>query len=136
MQGPDSGLEKMSKQLDAVMDELMGNNFMRLVSSDAWEPQLNLYEAPDRLVLCVNLAGMQPDQIDITAEQGVLQLRGERVRPEPRDCGEILSVQVMEIDSGRFERRINLPRGVDVSRISARYGNGWLWIEFPKGLSR
>ncbi len=115
-----------------MMDELMGNSLYRLVSSDAWEPQINIYETPGCYWICVDLPGMQPRDIDVTTEENRLIIGGVRERPDPPDGGETQSIHVMEIDSGRFERVIELPVSVDREAIGATYKGGFLWIKLPR----
>ena len=78
----DGGYEKISKQLDSLMEELMGQSFTRLVSSDAWEPRWNVYEDSDQYIVCVDLAGMKPEKIDVQVDRGTLRLSGYREKPE------------------------------------------------------
>lgn len=132
MRRSDDTLEKLSRQVDAMMDELMGNSLYRLVSSDAWEPQINIYEVKDRYWVCVDLAGMSPSDIEVSTEGDVLTISGVRERPDPPEGMESQSIHVMEIDSGRFEREIELPSSVDRSGIVAQYRGGFLWICLPK----
>ncbi len=132
MQRSDDTLEKLSRQVDAMMDELMGNSLYRLVSSDAWEPQINIYEAKTCYWICVDLPGMLPSAIDVSTEGNRLMIAGTRERPEPPGETGSQSIHVMEIDSGRFERDIELPSRVDRSSIVAQYRNGFLWISLAK----
>ena len=132
VQVSDGSYDKISKQLDAMMDELMGPQFTRLVSTDAWEPQWNIYELSDRHLICVDLAGVHHEKIDLHVDRGTLRLSGYRGKPEIDDSNEIPSVHVIEIDWGRFERSMTIPDGVDAANISATYRNGYLWILLPK----
>ena len=127
----DDGYEKISKQLDSLMEELMGQSFTRLVSSDAWEPRWNVYEDSDQYIVCVDLAGIDPKKIDVHVDRGTLRLSGYREKPEWPASSEVPSVHVMEIDRGRFERSLAIPVDVDASNVSATYRNGYLWVLLP-----
>ena len=132
VQASDGSYDKISKQLESMMDELMGPQFTRLVSTDAWEPQWNIYELSDRYLICVDLAGLHHEKIDLQVDRGTLRISGYRGKPEIDDSNEIPSVHVIEIDWGRFERSMTIPDGVDSGNISATYRNGYLWILLPK----
>ncbi len=128
----DSNYDKISRQLDALMDELTGQNFTRLVSSDAWEPGWNIYEYSERYVICVDLAGMSHQEIDVHVDRGTLRINGYREKPDWPAEDETPSIHVMEIDWGRFERTLGIPADVDASNVSATYRNGYLWVLLPK----
>jgi HSP20 family protein len=130
-QDSDSGHDKVSKHLDSLMDELMGQSFTRLVSSGAWEPQWNIYEVSDEYVVCVDLAGTLSKDIDVQVDRGSLKISGYREKPDwPHS--DLPSVHAMEIDWGRFERSLALPAEVDQDRVTAHYRHGYLWIIIPK----
>jgi HSP20 family molecular chaperone IbpA len=87
----------------------------------------------------VDLAGVEPQDIDLTVEPERLWIRGHRSPPEPRS-GEpetafpIKSVRLlaMEIGYGLFERAITIPKDADLSRIATAWDNGILWVEIPR----
>jgi HSP20 family protein len=102
------------------------------VPAGGWRPSVNVYAHKDRLEVCVELAGMPKEKIDIQATSRRLVIRGNRLSPE-RDCdhppcGRIL---MMEISEGAFERVLEFPVDVDPDRTVARQENGWLWITLP-----
>ena len=84
-------------------------------------------EDPPQLVVIVELAGIDPDSIEIALEDGALTIAGQRSRP--RIEGQVY--QQAEIDYGRFERRLKLDRRVDVSSATALYEAGMLRIALP-----
>jgi HSP20 family protein len=91
-----------------------------------------VYETPDHLVVRLELAGIRKEDLQITIEDRVLLVRGQRRDPcRQRRC----TFRQMEIDYGHFERRIVIPRSVDGSRIRAQFENGFLHIELPKSPS-
>ncbi len=137
MNDSDNQFDQLSHQLSLLMDELANQNFFRLVSSDAWEPEVNIYEAPGRFLICAELAGMRSDEIDVSIERGAITISGHRPQPvvpksDDADGEESLSIQIMEINAGRFERRIAIAGDVDVKNITATYRNGFLWLIAPK----
>jgi HSP20 family protein len=118
--------------MEALLDGVMDPNYFRNSARDMWEPRLNVYEMPDKLVVCVELAGVQPGELDIEVDKDVLHIRGCRLKPPvPEVTGE-LSVHLMEIDSGRFHRKIGVPGDLDFSACKATYKNGYVWIILPR----
>lgn len=102
----------------------------------AWEPNVNVYETAEAFHLCLELAGMSTSEIDVTLDGETLVVSGTRGKPsmpgKEQAGSQRVSVPVMEIDSGPFERRIRLSRGIEKTGIEATYKNGFLWIKLPK----
>ncbi len=124
--------DRVVRHMGAMVDELLKENFFRASARDAWQPALNIYEAPDRYVVCVELAGMDRDKIDVEIRDQALYIRGDRPKPQVSGSVEELSVHVMEIDSGRFQRKVPVPDDVQRDRIQAKYRNGYLWVVMPR----
>ena len=100
---------------DALHDisyELSRSQFSRFASR-AWQPAINAYRCDTCIRICVDLAGVDRSQIDLTVEPRRLVIRGTRELPEPTgDEGCAQQLLAMEIDYGLFEREIAFP--VDV----------------------
>ena len=138
LQSWESGFERMAEHLRSMLEEMHGRNYFRSHAPHTWTPRLNLYEAVQQYIVCVDLAGMVREEIDVRAEDGVLHIEGVRRKPEfpsglstASACDEI-SVHAMEIDSGRFHRRVPIAEDVAVDKISAVYRNGYLWVSLPR----
>lgn len=94
-----------------------------------WAPPLDVYETPDKLNVLVELPGMAASDVEITVEENVLTLRGQR--PFYEGVGEEAFHRI-ERRFGPFQRRIALPKQSDADRISALMDGGVLTIEVPK----
>ena len=125
-------LERLEGQLGDVAYELTKVEFSNFHATGRWRPPINAYQCDRCLRICVDLAGVDRDDILLQIEPGLLTLRGRRALPEP-DESRHPSTQVlaMEIDHGTFEREIRLPRNVDRKRVHAEQQNGMLWIHLP-----
>ena len=102
----------------------------RLVARRAgFRPALDVYRTddPPAITVVVELAGIDPDEVDAAVVDGVLVVRGRRTRPA-RDQR---FYQHIEIDYGIFERRVQLNEAVDSEAASASYENGLLSISLP-----
>ena len=89
---------------------------------DVW-----LTEDPPQLVVVVELAGIEPDSVEISVEERALTISGERARP--RVPGQVY--QQAEIEYGHFERRITLEQNIDTAAATAAYDAGMLRITLP-----
>ncbi len=93
----------------------------------AW-PRVGLYDQGAALVLVAELPGIAKENIDISLDQGVLTLKGER-RP---DAPEGYSVHRQERGHLKFARSFTLPCLVDAEKTTANLKNGVLTLTLPK----
>jgi HSP20 family protein len=84
-------------------------------------------EDPPTFTVIVEIAGIDPDQVNVTATEGALVISGER----RREACEGRVFQQIEIEYGPFERLVHLPEEVDLPEAEARYDRGLLTIEIP-----
>jgi HSP20 family protein len=92
-------------------------------------PAVDVREEKDRFVVQADLPGVAPTDIDVTAEKGVLTLRGER-KQEKRE--ESAGYERIERVSGSFTRRFALPENAQADAIKARFTHGVLEVSIPK----
>jgi HSP20 family protein len=127
----------IQRQMQRVLEQ-MQMGFSNFCPSETWTPNVNLYENDTAYLVCVDLAGVEKDKIDVIVTDQKLTLRGARHVPTPppefgADARAArLRVHVMEIDNGPFCREVELPADVLHERIAALHVNGLLWIELPK----
>ena len=99
------------------------------LSTTAWVPAADIYENDRHMVIFVEIAGVNPDQLRITLEDRSILITGERPTPSP---GGVVRIHQMEIDAGFFKRRIPLPGPVDFENSECTYKSGLLRIDLPK----
>jgi HSP20 family protein len=128
-----SAFEKWQFRLNQVTGELYQLSVVHMESQRFWQPAINAFRLSDRYLVCVDLAGMQKDQIAVRVEPRRLIIEGNRPSPEPnRNPGDPTpQVLALEIDYGPFQRIVRLPEPVQTDRVTARYREGLLWIELP-----
>lgn len=98
------------------------------IATSRWVPAVDILEEPDRFVLLADVPGVPLEDIEITMEDGVLTLKGER-----RDVAAHADVaRRVERQGGTFHRRFALPDGVDADRVSAKGRHGVLEVSIPK----
>jgi HSP20 family protein len=94
-----------------------------------WAPVIDLFEDKDNLVVKAELPGMRKEDIDLSLHQNNLMISGERKSESHRDASDTSRAERF---FGRFQRSIELPKPVDVSRVSASYKDGVLTVTLPK----
>ena len=90
---------------------------------------MDIIEEKDRFVLRADVPGVDPADIDLSMDAGVLTVSGER-KSEVKTENE--GFRRVERVTGRFYRRFNLPETADADGISARSSNGILEVTIPK----
>lgn len=123
------------------MDE-MQNRLMRMFNQPpmaerfpmetvGWMPAVEIVEQPDALVLTAELPGLDAKDIDVSFEDDVLTIRGEK-HEEKREEREEPKFHMFERYYGSFSRAFTLPRRIDPARIVAEFRNGVLVVTMPK----
>jgi HSP20 family protein len=126
----DDRISTLARQMSKWVDQVLGKGFH--CSAEAWTPAINFYEGEDYYCVVVELAGINPGEIDMRVENGSLVVSGQRPSPGlPQGCRAI-RLLMMEIDHGNFCRSIKLPPDVVPDKVSASYRSGYLWIRLPK----
>jgi HSP20 family protein len=96
----------------------------------AWRPATDAYETEDSFVVQMDLAGLDPTQIEVLTDDEFLVVRG--VRQDTAQCGKKHFYE-MEINVGPFVRHVPILTEVDPRSAVARYRNGFLYVTFTKG---
>lgn len=96
----------------------------------SFTPAVDAREEQDAVVLHMDLPGVRPEDVDISVENGLLTVRGQR--HQQRKEGQEGRYQFVERSYGSFYRAFQLPQGVDESQIKADFEHGELTIHVPK----
>lgn len=97
------------------------------LKKNQWVPNADVCVTSEGLVVKVELAGINQEDVEVVLDGARLVIRGER-----RDwCRGACKFIVSEIQNGAFECVIDFPPGFDLARATARYNNGFLRIEVP-----
>jgi len=113
------------ERLNRMFTDFYGEAFSR-----AWVPAVDIYETDaHEVVVKAELPDMKREDINLTFENGVLTLKGERkVQQEVQKE----NYQRIERRHGVFSRSFTLPNTVDAGKISASYKDGVLTIRLPQ----
>ena len=121
-------------RLQGDIDRLAKPNWRELddettSAATEWVPAVDIKEEDERFVIEADVPGVDPEEIEITMEDGVLSLSGNR-RTESRTERE--GYRRVERVTGRFYRRFTLPDTADADAIEARFNLGVLVVSIPK----
>jgi HSP20 family protein len=122
------------RTLQEEVNRLFSTNLTRAFGDEgigrgAWAPSVDIYENKDQIVLEAELPGMKQDDFDLSIENNVITLRGER-KFEKTDEGD--NYHRVERSYGSFTRSFTLPQTVSAEGATAEYNNGVLRVTLPK----
>ncbi len=121
----------LSRDLRQVFDRFLGTeeaDHSNVVTSQ-WAPRVDIREEDKRFVILADIPGVDPQEIEISMDKGILSLKGERKAEQVEQNGKLTRV---ERSYGSFYRRFALPDSADAESISASGKNGVLEISIPK----
>ncbi|MGY8656462.1 MAG: Hsp20/alpha crystallin family protein [Verrucomicrobiia bacterium] len=118
--------------LEEEIDRLFNAPFAAFAGSpevaEGWTPALDLVEDKESFVATVELPGLKKDGIEVSFEEGVLTISGERKVEERK---EIDGVHRTERVFGTFSRSVRLPKPVNEAKVKAAYKDGILTVSLP-----
>ena len=130
---PWTSFEKLSNELNTLFQNRSvaryGDNDDSSVVTSRWTPAVDIKEEENQFVLFADIPGVDPKDIDITMENNVLTVKGERSQETKEEKNGFKRVERVH---GTFYRRFSLPDTADAESISAKGENGVLMITIPK----
>lgn len=115
-----------------AFDRLLGNpaeaDQSNVVTSQ-WAPRVDIREEDKRFVIFADIPGVDPKDIEVNMDKGILTIKGERSSESVAENGQLTRI---ERSSGTFYRRFALPDSADAENISASGKHGVLEISIPK----
>lgn len=122
-------LNQLQRHLNQYFDGDTGNNSASSAATADWIPAADIEEYADRFVLKIDIPGVDPSGVEITLEQGVLSVVGNRAKDQTESD---LLRERSERPQGRFYRRFSLPETADSNGVRAAGKHGVLQIVIPK----
>jgi HSP20 family protein len=132
LQVQEDAFNQLGKQINWIIEEMGQRSYYKFSKRSVWQPALNVYEDERQVQLCLELAGLAKDQIHVEIADNKLIIRGQRPVPPPPGSDKPGCIVRIEIDSGPFERTVELPDGVDLQSIEAKLRDGFLWISIAR----
>ena len=122
------------RTLQEEVNRLFSTNLTRAFDDEgigrgAWAPSVDIYENKDQIVLEAELPGMKQEDFDLSIENNIITLRGERKFEKTEETDNYHRV---ERSYGAFTRSFTLPQTVSAEGATAEYYNGVLRVTLPK----
>src|ERR687890_1778094 len=127
---PFRDLRSLQDEVNRLFSTNISRNFGdEGIARGAWNPSVDIFENKDQIVLEAELPGMNREDFDLSFENNVITLRGER-RFEKKDDGD--NYHRVERAYGAFTRSFTLPQTVSSENAAAEYKNGVLRVTLRK----
>jgi HSP20 family protein len=122
--------ERMRREMDRLWDSFFERRpTTRAREEGEWLPSIDVSETKGELVVKAELPGIEPKDMNISLNEGVLTIKGEKKQEkEEKEEG----YHLVERSYGSFTRSIRLPREVQGEKINASYKDGVLKITLLK----
>jgi HSP20 family protein len=122
---------RFQDEMKQIFDRFLGEDEsdQSNVVTSQWTPRVDIKEEGKRFVILADIPGVDPKDIDVSMDKGILSIKGERVSEAKSENGTHTRV---ERSHGMFYRRFALPDSADAENISATGKHGVLEIVIPK----
>lgn len=117
----------LRREIDKLFDEALTGGGRRM----GWAPVVDIQEDEKEIAIVAELPGLKPEEVEVTCENGVLNIRGEKSE-ERKENDQNRRYHLVERSYGAFSRSFQLPQGLDESKIEASFDNGVLTVHVPK----
>ncbi len=122
-------MARLHRQIDQIFGDTFGAPAANGEDSVEWSPSVDIHEEPDKFVVAADLPGVESKDINITADNGVLTISGQRRSLQREQRKGYSRLERLE---GTFLRRFTLPDNVKADDIRAQHTNGVLQVTIPK----
>jgi len=122
--------DRLRREMDLLWESFLGGKPGRRTRLEGeWLPSLDVTETKGDLLVKAELPGIDPQDIEISLDEGVLTIKGEKKQEkEEKEEG----YHLIERNYGSFTRSIQLPKEVQSDKIKASFKNGVLKVVLPK----
>jgi HSP20 family protein len=125
------GQNNLQEEIRNVFGRFLGdeNGDQSDVVTSQWAPRVDIREQADRFVILADIPGVDPKDIEVSMDKGILSIKGERATEKKQETERYTRV---ERSHGLFYRRFALPDSADAEGIKASGKHGVLEISIPK----
>lgn len=117
--------------LREAMDRLFEDSFITRPGLGMRTVHANLYETPEEFILQLPMPGVNPEDVEITAQQDTINIRWETKLTPPENA----KVHWSGFQAGQFQEAFTLPQPINSDKVDARYEKGILLLHLPKAES-
>ena len=125
---PFRNMSDIQGEVNRLFDTFLGRP-MAPAPTRAWLPAVDMHETKDKLVLSLEVPGVNEKDVTVSITGDLLTIKGERRAAEQADDQHYLHVERVY---GQFERLIQLPMAVQADKVTATYRDGVLQVTLPK----
>ncbi len=126
---PWSMFDQLRREMDHISSLQQNGDGSSSVATSDWAPAVDIKETREAFIIEADVPGVDPKDIEVHMEEGVLSIRGEK-DSEKQEEGE--GYKRVERSRGSFYRRFSLPDTANADKISAKSRHGVLEITIPK----
>jgi HSP20 family protein len=128
-------MRRMHEDMDRMFAQALGGGLMNAGEGSSgaggmstWAPVIEVKQQADNLVVCAELPGLKPEEVQVEMNEGALVIQGERRNESKSEEG---GFHRTERHYGRFYRAIPLPDGANAEEAKASFNNGVLEVTVP-----
>ena len=121
--------KELERQMGRMLRSSSLSRMIPMTSSSGWQPAVDVYETTDDVIVLMDTAGIEMNNLSITAENKRIIVEGRRNLPKR---GNVCCIHQLEIEMGYFKRTISFPVAVKYTKPSFSCQNGILEIRLPK----
>jgi HSP20 family protein len=124
-------LSQLQNEMNRLFEDRMGTEEggdNGMVAAD-WRPAVDVQEDANNYLITADIPGVDPRDIEVSLDNGVLTIRGERRQDNEEEGGDFKRVERVR---GTFFRRFTLPDTADAENVKAKSNQGVLQITIPK----
>jgi HSP20 family protein len=126
---PWTRITDLKQEMDRMFDRMFEPRWEEFQGLGEWMPSLDLSETKDSLVLKMEVPGMDAQDLQISLQENLLTVKGEKKRDKEAKDEQYHRV---ERTYGAFTRSVRLPVGVDAGKVTANFKNGVLVVTLAK----
>lgn len=121
-------IEPFRQEMETLFDRFFGKGNENCLAVRTWTPRVDVEESDKEIVVKADVPGVDPKAVEVSIENGVLTIRGERKEEKEEKKG----YHRVERFAGSFYRSVTLPPGTDGDKVVATSANGVVTITIPK----
>jgi HSP20 family protein len=117
-----------SESEKTIQDIFRSVNPTFVLSDRNWEPQMDIYETPDEIIILVEIAGIDKENLELEMNSKAMKIYGRREIPRAENS----TYRLAEIRYGKFERILFFSSPIDMDKVNASYLDGLLHVRLSK----
>ena len=126
---PWNSMDQLRREMGRLFEGQLSSEEESNIATSDWVPAVDIQENEKEFLIHADIPGVDPNDIDVHMEDGMLTIKGER---ESETKEEKEGYKRVERQHGTFYRRFSLPDTANADKISAQSKHGVLEISIPK----